>query len=316
MNRPRGGPRPGLRPLSLLASVLLALPALPSGRVLAAEEDEGGGSDDDGGNIVATRAPKPKRESQVRAKFFTKAKRVEITPQFGFISNNALNNEVMAGLAVTGHFSDRIGLEIAGNYALLGGTANTKNLAIAVMRVIPDASFKLESVDPGLFLTTSLLWSPMYGKINPAGMAVINLDFFFAFGLGYGNESIEMLSCPAGCPGRSQVQMAQKYLNHLFLLDFGFGARVFASKGFSLKLDARLYVTTDRILDYETPEKRAMNDNLGDLANRTDCDAKAGHTQGEDIFCKTVFPSTLVLGVGGSFWAPGDKAARAARARD
>ena len=53
--------------------------------------------------------------------------------------------------------------------------------------------FRLEATDPGLFATLNLMWSPLYGKINPFGMAVVNLDLYFSIGGGYGFEQVELL---------------------------------------------------------------------------------------------------------------------------
>jgi outer membrane beta-barrel protein len=309
------------RPLPLLAALALGAALLVPPPAFAQADDDSGTA-----TIVRTRAPITKRQPLVRNKYFVKARRLEITPRFGYISNNALNSEILLGLGLTYHFSERIGIEVAGDYAPLGGTSNTKNLALAVLRLL-DASFRLESVDPGLFTTVSLIWYPMYGKLNPFAIAVINLDFFFQFGIGYGNEQIEMLAhepveqcmdpgenpslgCDFGFEGQSLG--VEPRINHLFLLNFGFGAKIYLAKMLSLRLDARLYVTTDAVLDFDTEEAAAQNRGLGQLANRLDCniDPQTGDQFKADAACKTVFPTSFVLSVGMSFWVPGDKAAR------
>jgi len=262
-------------------------------------------ADDD---VVATRAPNDKRDTLVKNKFFYKRGRFEITPQFGYLSSSPLNNEVLAGISLTYHPTDKFGIELNGSYAFLGGAANTKQLAIAVLRLL-DSRLRLESVDPGAFVTLSAVLSPMYGKLNPFGLAVINLDFFFVAGVGYGNEQIEMLNYAVDDFGRESAALAvESRTNHNFLLHFGFGAKIFVSKWFSLRLDGRLYLTWDRVLSYDDDESANTNRNLEPVnANRLACHASSGLTAA----CKTVFPTTLVLGVGGSFWLPGDKVVRA-----
>jgi outer membrane beta-barrel protein len=279
-------------------AVTLSLLSAPSA-VWAADDDE---------PVVGTRAPLDKRQSLVRNKFFYKRGRFEITPQFGYIGSSPLNNEVMAGLALTYHLTDKFGVELSGNYAFLGGQANTKQLGIAVLALL-DRSQRLESVDPGAFVTLSAVLSPMYGKLNPFGLAVINLDFFFVAGVGYGNENVEMLNYAVDEFNRGGAALAvDPQINHLFLLHFGFGAKIFVSKWFSLRLDGRLYLTWDRVLSYDDDESAATNRNLDAVAaNRLACHPSSGLTAA----CKTVFPTTLVLGVGGSFWLPGDKVVRA-----
>jgi len=260
-------------------------------------------ADDD--TIVPTRSPVDKRPTLVRNKFFYKKGRVELSPQFGYISNNALNDEIMVGLGATYHITDKFGVELSGNYALLGGEANTKQLAIAVLRLL-DRSLRLESVDPAAFVTVSAVLSPMYGKLNPFGLAVVNLDFFFVAGVGYGNEHVEMLNYAVDETGSEIAQLAiDKQINHNFLIHFGFGAKFFLARWLSLRLDARWYLTVDKVLNFDEDQAAATNRNLGPLANRLSCD------DGSEAACKTVFPSNFVLGAGLSFWLPGDKVVRA-----
>lgn len=282
--------------LTCIAVMLSLLAAPPPAQ--AAEDDD----------VVRSRAPVDKRQTLVRNKFFYKRGRFEITPQFGYVGSSPLNNEVMAGLSLTYHVTDKFGVELSGNYAFLGGAANTKQLAVAVLRLL-DSSLRLESVDPGAFVTLSAILSPMYGKLNPFGLAVINLDFFFIAGLGYGNENIEMLNFTVDEFGREGAALAvDPRINHMFLLHLGFGAKIFVSKWFSLRLDGRVYLTWDRVLDYDDDIAAETNGNLDAvLSNRLSCHADSP----QQAACKTVFPTTLVLGVGGSFWVPGDKVVRA-----
>jgi len=281
----------------LLAAMLV--PAAP-----AFAQDSGSAT-----TIVPTRAPKEKRNLLVRNKFFIKGKRVEISPQFGLILNNPMNQEVYAGVGVTYHFNDRIGLEVAGNYAFLGGPSNGKPLSKAVLRLL-DSSDRVESVDPGLIASVSAIWSPMYGKINPFGLAVINLDFYFAFGLGYGSEQIEMLALVSdGVTEQLQLSEAAA-TNHLFLVNFGFGTKVFITKWLNFKFDARIHITYDQVLDFDTEEAAARNRTLGNQVNRLTC-----HDADSGAFCKPSFPSIFALNFGFGFWMPGDAKVRMAQAR-
>jgi len=298
--------------LSIAAALTLSLLlSVPSSAIAQDDEDEGGSEDDT--TIVASRAPSEKRAVKVRNKFFIKGKRLEITPQIGFITNNPLNDEVTFGAAITYHFNERFGIEFNGSYAALGGASNTKNLSAAVLTLLPQQD-RLESIDPAALLTLSAVWTPMYGKINPFGMAVINLDFFFLFGLGYGNEFVEMLSCPECALGNPEVQVANSFdsplgqLNHLFMVNFGLGVNVFATKWLSLRVDMRVLLTYDQVLNFDDDTARAANQALaqapnGELLNRLDCGVSGA-------VCRADFPSTFILNIGGSFWVPGDRAVR------
>jgi outer membrane beta-barrel protein len=291
-----------------LVGVLLAAGLVGSSQARAAGDEPAPAADGERGSstVVASRVPKL-RPLKVRNKFFLKTSRLEITPQIGYITTNALNDEMLVGAAVTYHFDERAGFEVMGSYGVLGGTNNTKDLALAVLRLKSD-DYRLESVDPGLFLTGSLVWTPMYGKINPFGLAVINLDFYFVLGLGYGLETVEMLKYEEFDEfGRESASLAtEAQPNHLFLIDVGFGAEIYASRSFSLRLEGRVYLTFDQILDPTTDLARARMNAIGPLVNRLSCDTEPD--PGE--FCRTAVPATLALSVGGSFWVPGDKVVR------
>ena len=113
-----------------------------------------------------------------------------------------------------------------------------------------------------------------------------------------------MLSLSTDEFGAEQALLAQTEINHLFMINFGFGAKVYLAKMVSLRLDGRLYLTWDSVLDFDTEEAAAQNRGLGQLANRLQCGVNP------DAACKTVFPTSVVLSAGLSFWVPGDKAAR------
>lgn len=310
---------------SLVIAPLVAASMLLLAPTHAQAQDDG---DDD--VIVPTRAPKEKNPPKVRNKFFYKGGRVEITPHFGWVTTNPLNTEVLAGARFTYHFNERLGVEIDGSYAFLGRAANTNNLSKAVLSLATqsDPSFHLEAIDQGALVSGSLVWSPMYGKINPFGLAIINLDFFFVVGAGYTNQQVEMLAESSNELGQTTAVLGilpdgteASEINHLFEFHFGFGANIFITKFFSLRFEGRLYFTFDNILDFSTEEFREANSDIsggsrfggearGPLANRLDCD-----DLDSTAVCRTEFTTNLVLGLGGSFWAPDQDKARAATQR-
>ncbi len=279
--------------------------------------------DDGGATIVPTRAPAEKRARLVRNKFFLKGGRVEITPTGGLITDNPLNNEFYGGLAATIHFDERIGLEIMGAYSFPGSvgassaTGNSKPLSRAVLRLKPGLS--IESTDPGTLLTASAVFTPMYGKINPFGSAVINLDFYLVLGLGYANETIELL----GMDDNGQVVLfdagAPPQVNHLFEGHLGLGMNIYLTRFLSAKVDARLHVLPDEVLDYDDPDNASDNKDNTRLdparypgaGSRLDChDAE---TTG--AICKLSPQTWFIINFGVSFWAPGDKVVRNRRTR-
>lgn len=267
----------------LLASSLVVEPAWG-----ASDADE---DDDSGTTIVLSRAP-TRAGLKVRNKFFHKKGRVEITPNVGFVTNNPYNSDITGGLDVAIHVSERFAIEIGGMYAFLGAT-NQKDLAAAVTS-LTDPNL-LEATEPGAFAHAGILWSPMYGKINPMGIAVISLDFFFAAGLGYAYEEIELLKIDYNTAKAVRVANFQ---NHLVPFHLGFGMKIFASRGFSLRIDGRFYLSIDKILDFKNPQSAQDNRNLPDDANRLLCG------QDPSARCVTNLNNTFIVTIGGSIWAP------------
>jgi outer membrane beta-barrel protein len=273
--------------LTLLLTTGLMAPAFGAPR----DDDE----DDEGGTTVVTSRGPEKKGLQVRSKFFRKKGRIEITPNFGYITNNEFNQDMSGGLDVAIHLSERFALEFGGLYAFLGAN-NQKDLAAAVLS-LTDPNM-LEATDPGVFAHVGILWSPMYGKINPMGMAVINLDFFLALGLGYEYEEVEILQMD-WTTGKGAVN--EKFQNHLVPLHLGVGMKIFASRGFSLRIDGRFYLTIDQILDFKDPRSAQANRNLlndNQYTNRLDCGANSSAQ------CVTTLNNTFIVSVGGSIWAP------------
>ena len=273
--------------LTLLLTIGLMAPAYGAPR---GDED-----DDEGGTTVVTSRGPEKKGLQVRSKFFRKKGRVEITPNFGYITNNEFNQDMSGGLDVAIHLSERFAIEIGGQYAFLAAT-NQKDLAAAVLS-LTDPNM-LEATDPGAFAHVGVLWSPMYGKINPMGMAVINLDFFFALGLGYEYEEVEILRMDWGT-GTGMVD--NKFQNHLIPLHLGVGMKIFASRGFSIRIDGRFYLTIDQILDFKDPHSAQANRNLlndNPYTNRLDCGVNSSAQ------CITTLNNTFIVSVGASIWAP------------
>ena len=110
--------------LTLLLTTGLMAPAFGAPR----DDDE----DDEGGTTVVTSRGPEKKGLQVRSKFFRKKGRIEITPNFGYITNNEFNQDMSGGLDVAIHLSERFALEFGGLYAFLGAN-NQKDLAAAVL---------------------------------------------------------------------------------------------------------------------------------------------------------------------------------------
>ena len=289
--------------------LLLALMVTLSFVVTNAHGASGDDDDEGGTTIVTTRGPED-RGLKVRNKFFHKRGRLEITPTFGFISNNEFNTDMTGGVDFAIHLTERFAIEFGGKYAFLGGS-NQKDLSLAVLKLTEE--YFLEATEPGAFVHAGILWSPMYGKINPMGLAVINLDFFFALGFAYVYEEVELLQINWDT-GSSEVAfddnkgVPASYQNHLPALHLGFGMKIFATRGFSLRLDGRFYLSPDKILDFSNAGNADTNQTLiggsnpNPYLNRLDCDNNSGAA------CVLTMNTTFLVSIGGSIWVPKPKA--------
>jgi outer membrane beta-barrel protein len=271
-----------------------------------------GDDDDEGGTTIVTSRGPEDRGLKVRNKFFHKRGRLEITPTFGFIPNNAFNTDMTGGVDFAIHLTERFAIELGGKYAFLSGS-NQKGLAVAVLQLTDD--YLLEATEPGAFVHGGVLWSPMYGKINPMGIAVINLDFFFALGLAYVYEEVELLELnyttgSAGITHDINKNRPASYQNHLPALHLGVGMKIFATRGFSLRIDGRFYLSADKILDFSTTGAADTNQTLiagaggtppNPYLNRLDCDNDSGAA------CVLTMNTTFLVSIGGSIWVPKPK---------
>jgi len=299
-----------------LVTLLAAFGVASPGAFAAVEDDKDDGGPEEAGTIAATRAPKERSPLKVRQKYFAKKGRLEIAPQVGLVSNNAFNSDFTLGLGLAYHFSERIALEFQAQYGLGGSTAagtgylsylgNQKGLTGAVLQLVGEGGVLLEATDPGLYANAEVLFSPLYGKINPMGLAVINLDFYLALGLGYYNEAVEMV----GIDDLS-LTLPVREINHLFAINAGLGVKVFVSRSVALRIDGRSYITFDETLDYADPDNASQNRRLDKTeANRLACDDPNSSAR-----CALTVGSSVVVTAGVSVFLPGPKTSRTVAGR-
>jgi outer membrane beta-barrel protein len=279
--------------------------------------------------VVETRAS-TRGGSPVLNKFFVKARRFEIdAPIIGYLSNNPFISDLTLGFGLAYHIDERVAVELMGSYGVLGflpdnrgarfgfpseSQANFKKIVDAAVGLVSQDDFRLETVDPELMASVSALWSPMYGKINPFGLAVINLDFFFYAGAGILTELVKMakwdraLFQAASAEGiglQRAVNDPNQQRNKLSAqVNLGGGLKIYITRSFALRIDARFMLTLPRVPDYKDPENAAMNREFEEVElrppNRQDC---GGGTQAE-AGCTRTLQSTFVVSISPSFWVP------------
>jgi outer membrane beta-barrel protein len=181
---------------SLVAAGLLAL-----GGLARAEEGKDGKDGKDGeakpapageskpaGDAAAPtgdEAAKDKQDVEVRQdriksiqrKPVLKAMRWELTPTFTFSLNDAFYQKMGGGLGLTFHPADALGLELAGTYV---GTIQTDMVGF-----FQQANQALPKVSKLLYyITGSVAWSPLYGKLSFVTDDIVYLDMYLLAGFG------------------------------------------------------------------------------------------------------------------------------------
>ena len=267
------------------------------------------------GQVVGTRAP-DRTGAPVLNKFFVKNKRLEIdVPIIGYLGSNPFIDDLHLGMGLAYHFNERLALEVAASYGIMGlvsGENNFKKIVDAAVGLVNDTAdiFRLETSDPELQASVSVLWSPMYGKLNPFGLAVINLDFYFFGGVGAVTDRVKLARLDLAKAGELGILEAvhdpeQGGIRPSFMVNIGAGLKIYVTRSFALRVDARFYLTAPRVPDYRDESNRSINQQFegaeGRPPNRIDC---SGNTSVAPAACVTTLNSTFIISVSPSFWVP------------
>ena len=224
-------------------------------------------------------------------------------PQMGLPA--ALNDELVLGLTVGIWPTRRLGLEVNLSGFPLGGTENTQQLAIAVLRLL-DTSFRFESIDRDLSLTASVAALLLSGPISFFGAPEVHAELLLAFGGGIEKNSVEMLSYfNDGDSERAELaQAAQDWPRPV--LNLSLGSRLFLHPKIGLRIDFRLQGGSATVLNYDDDQGAATNRELGNLANRLTClDASI---PANEKACKTTLEFSAGVEIGLEFAVVGSKA--------
>jgi outer membrane beta-barrel protein len=166
----------------------------------------------------------------VRPALFTKAKRIEISPFFGYVSNDPWTTGYIPGASVVYHLSDRTALDFTAGYGLY----SNKTLVDQVIQETGNPPTLISR--PSYFVTANYAWSPLYGKLNLLGEVVVHYDLFLVGGVGVAGDEIEVNKRTGGT-------VEQSISTQIFpVVDFGVGQRFFLNNWFAVRLDVRPYV--------------------------------------------------------------------------
>lgn len=205
----------------------------------------------------------------VQNRFFTKERRFEIAPMFGYVPNNPFSQRFVGGVAIAYHFSELIAAEGVVNYSPDLGVNDLKNLTRQLVVIANDGADNAEFQQPLDKVTLqagfTARFTPLYGKINLFGEAVVNFDFYGSVGLGM----LSLVNYYANYkdPGDDgEVVVLEEVGNEVKLSPIiGLGANFFINQTVALKLDARFNFYIDGQPDYDPSTEN--DDELTDQLN-------------------------------------------------
>jgi len=165
-------------------------------------------------------------------KTFLKLNRYELSPHVGFVTNDPFVNRYLLGVAFAYHFTEILGLEVAGTFSPNLGDADRKAITNQIIEsngVTPDIS-KIQ-----LYAEGNLEFSPIYGKIALGNDRIIGFDIFGVFGTGAVNTLDDLDALQKTDDPEAQATANQWHPS----LNYGGGVRVELSPGFAVRLEGR-----------------------------------------------------------------------------
>jgi len=155
---------------------------------------------------------------------YTKAKKIEVGLNLGITKASAYFNAISYGVLGAYHFDEYFGIEAFYNASSASGTREKRQLDTFLEAKGLSSTFEVQ--DPQSTFGANLIWSPIYGKFAFFRRNIIHFDIF-----AIGGFSVQGL-------GTNLTSQGAKEQN-LFGSLLGVGTKVFLSKHFSLRLEAK-----------------------------------------------------------------------------
>ena len=192
---------------------------------------------------------KNSRVKVIQKKFFLKYRRLELTPNVGYVGNYKFITRLQVGLMATYHINDILGIEVMLGYMPDLGDTDYKPLTKRFQQeseVVPDISRVVFTA--GLAGTVS----PIYGKIELGTDRIINYDLYFLGGAGMVSTKDDTAIINSPCENlatrRERKNLSDSVVNEngCYLVDqehfasyFGGGLRIVFNKWIGIRLDVR-----------------------------------------------------------------------------
>ena len=244
-----------LKPLLTTAAAALAL--CGSTAALAA------GPTGPGGEAIELHRDGPPARPSIDNRFFTKTKRFELSPMFGYVPNNPFAQRFVGGVAGGYHFSESFALQAMVSYSPDLGQNDLKGLTRTLLRIAAvanEAGFQQPLDKVTISFAANAVWAPLYGKINLLGETILNFDLYFVAGLHVSSKTnyFARLDTPND-PG-SPIGLAPAGNEAVFGPTLGMGFNFFLTQSVALKIDARMNFFID--------EQPAYDPNIPPAGNR------------------------------------------------
>lgn len=177
-----------------------------------------------------------KNEYIVRHKLYYKADKIELGLYGGLTPLDSTVSHWLVGGKIDWHFTDHFGWEILDFHY---GFPSTSSFTTGLVESSIGGLSNLQTNRIKMIAGTSLLVSPVYGKIRFFGKRVLYLDVYAVFGLGFVNQEVLKVSTTA-----QNVTATQSILetNWDLMFNFGIGFKIFLNDAMGLVFDMRDYV--------------------------------------------------------------------------
>ncbi|HCP44696.1 MAG TPA: hypothetical protein DIU15_01480 [Deltaproteobacteria bacterium] len=186
----------------------------------------------------------------IQKKFFLKYRRLEVTPQVGYVGNDNFIRRFSLGAGIAYHINDLLSFEVSVNYLPNLGETDYKPLTKRFQNedeVVPDISrvVMLSSLNVGL--------APIYGKVELGTLRIINYDLYFTAGMGiaYSVDDTEIIrqdECTGNTPQQNKQIESCRFVNQVHLTtNAGGGFRIVFNEWIGVRIDARQYTHIEQV---------------------------------------------------------------------
>jgi len=203
----------------------------------------------------AIEVPKRKKRGIVKViqkKFFLKYRRLEVTPQLGYVGNDHFIQRLAVGASIGYHINDLLNIELFFSY--LPDLEETDYKALTKRfrneeEVVPDISRVT-------FLgVANIALSPIYGKIELGANRVINYDIYIGagFGVAMSKDDTAIIRSPCDAWETAAERKAHpedgcQYVDQAhFVTNAGGGLRIVFNEWIGIRLDARQFSHIEQV---------------------------------------------------------------------